>query len=211
MYATVDDLSAEGLLDGATSPERAARALGAASALIDAVTGQFFEPRTLSVSVVGRGGPSIWLPVPILRIDELHVDGRPSSIDPHDLEVVGGPVIPGLDGPRLTRLGGVFGRGYPVRIDGVWGYTEPDDSPFGHTPYSIWRACLLLAARVFIPKAGDPDNDARLRARIVEERTRDQSYRLADPMSAGVLNLTGDSEVDLLLTPYLRRPGMGAA
>lgn len=214
MYATVEDLTTEGLLDGQPSPERAARALAAASALIDAVTGQFFAPRTLAVSVLGRGGPSLWLQVPILRLDELTVllaPDRPYTIDAAHLEVVGAPVMPGIDGPRITRLGGVFARGALVRVEGVWGYTEPDSSPFGHTPYAVWRACLLLAARVYLPLAGDPANDARLRARIIEEQTRDQSYRLADPMSADVVNLTGDPEIDLLLTPYLRRPGLGAA
>ncbi len=211
MYATVEDLRAEGLLTAGASDARAQRALAEASALIDVVTGQFFEPRTLVVSVLGRGAPTLWLPFPLLRIDALDVGGEPSATGPRHLEIVGAPVVPGLDGPRLTRLGGVFGAGQSVRIEGLWGYTEPDETPFGHTPYAVWRACLLLVARVFLPLAGDLDNEARLQSRIIEQRTRDQSFRLAEPMSAGVVPLTGDADVDALLGPYLRRLGLGAA
>jgi hypothetical protein len=211
VYATVEDLRAEGLLPPGASDARAQRALAEASALIDVVTGQCFEPRTLVVSVIGRGAPTLWLPFPILRVDALHVGGQPASTGPDSLEVVGAPVVPGLDGPRITRLGGVFGCGQPIRIAGLWGYTEPDETPFGHTPYAVWRACLLLVARVFLPLAGDGDSDARIRSRIVSETTRDQSYQLADPRSAGIVPLTGDPDVDALLTPYLRRAGLGAA
>jgi hypothetical protein len=211
VYATVDDLLAEGLLAANTPATRAERALRMASELIDAVTGQFFEPRALVVSVIGRGAPTVWLPFPILRVDALQVGGDPYSVGPDSIEVAGAPVVPGMDGPRLTRIGGVFGNGRPVRIEGLWGYTEPDSTPLGHTPYAIWRACLLVAARRFVPLAGDPDNDALIRSRIIEESTRDQSYRLADPASAGVVLLTGDAEVDLLLMPFVRKPGLGAA
>ena len=211
MYATVDDLRAEGLLPDGASTERAARALAQATSLIDSTCGQFFEPRALSIAVVGRGAPTIWLPVPILRLDQLLIGGVDPRLRPELLEVVGAPVMLGADGPRITQLGGVFLRGVSVRIDGLWGYTEPDASPYGHTPYSIWRACLLLAARVFLPLVGDVDNDARIRARIISERTRDQEYTLADPASAGIPTLTGDPEVDALLAPYLRKPVFGAA
>jgi len=209
-YATIEDIRDEGFSIAEISDERARRALDEASAMIDAVTGQFFAPRALSLVLEGRGAPSLWLPVPILRLDSLVVQGAPWSTDEDDLAIVGGPVTPGADGPRLTRHWGVFPRGASIRVEGLWGYTEPDGTPRGRTPLAIRRACLLLLTRLASPLANDASTDARTQWRIVEERTRDQSIRLADP-SARAPVLTGDAEIDGLLWPYTRRPGFGAA
>jgi hypothetical protein len=206
MYASVDELRDLGLAPPGASDDRLRRALADATALIDAVTGQFFEPRALSVALRGRGVPTLWTPVPLIRLDALWLDGAVSSLTADDLEIVGAPVIRGLDGPRVTRLGAVFPIA-SIRVDGLWGYTEPDGSAVGATPRPIRHAALLLAARVFLAPT---DPDGRDRARIVEERTRDQSVRFAEPAAAGA-SLTGDVELDRLLLPYLRPPRVGAA
>jgi len=210
MYATLPDLRAEGFTPEEVADDRADRALEEATALIDVLTGQFFEPRAHTFVLEGRGAPSLWLPVPILRIDELVVAGGGWPLELRDLVVVSAPVMPGTDGPRITRVHGVFPKGLPVVIDGLWGYTEPDGTRVGRTPLAIRRACLLLATR-FIPRlADDASLEARLRSRIVSERTRDQSYQLARPPER-IPVLTGDDAVDELLWPFLRRPLVGAA
>jgi hypothetical protein len=58
---------------------------------------------------------------------------------------------------------------------------------------------------------GDTDDaaEARDRWRIIEEKTRDQSYKLDKPGDPGPL--TGDPEVDRILTRYRRPAGLGAA
>jgi len=210
VYATVPDLRAEGFTAEEVADDRASRALEEASALIDVLTGQFFEPRAHTFIVEGRGAPSLWLRVPILRIDELIVAGAGWPLELRDLVVVSAPVMPGTDGPRITRVNGVFPKGLPVAVEGLWGYTEPDGTRMGRTPLAIRRACLLLATR-FIPRLADDGSlEARLRSRIVEERTRDQSYRVGDPPGS-IPVLTGDAEIDALLAPYVRRPQVGAA
>ena len=101
------------------------------------------------------------------------------------------------------------GRGNVV-VEGRWGFTEDDGTPEGRTPLAIRRACLLLVLRNFAPLAEDASFEARSRWRIIEERTRDQSYRL-DAAKQTARQLTGDPEVDSLLAPYVRPSPLGAA
>ncbi|MCK9521469.1 MAG: hypothetical protein M0R76_00290 [Proteobacteria bacterium] len=134
------------------------------------------------------------------------------SIAPDDLVVVGSPVAAGFDAPRLSLTRGrVFPKGTAnVTAEGLWGYTEPDGTSEGCTPLEIRRACMLLALRS-LPLLADDDSsgEARSRWRIIEERTRDQSYKL-DPDSREA-PLSGDPEVDAILARYRRPPGLGAA
>jgi hypothetical protein len=208
-YATLEDLRSEGFSAEDIPDARAQRALDDASALIDAVTGQFFEPRQLSIVLEGRGAASLWLPVPVIRVDRLLVDGNPWSSDLAGLVIVGAPVVRGLDGPRITRRYGVFPRGASTVIEGLWGYTEPNGSTVGRTPLAIRRACLLMVTRLAPPLADDASVEARQQPQIIEERTRDQSFRLAAPPERAPF-LVGDAEVDALLWPFVRPPSMGA-
>lgn len=105
-----------------------------------------------------------------------------------------------------------------VVLTGVFGYTDLEamDVPtetapgsqipvtYGTTPEQIKRACLLLTVRYMYPHASGAGEDARMRARIIGESTRDQSYTLG---SAGVgdnsYGLTGDIEVDNILMGFM--------
>jgi hypothetical protein len=213
MYASALDLRAEGVTAAEASDARLELLLDEAARLIDRVTGWFFEPRALTLHLSGRGAPSIELPVPPIRIDRLTLGGAELALDPSELLIVGAPVQPGFDGPRLTRRHGrVFPRGQGnVVAEGLWGFTEDDGTPEGRTPRAIRRACMLLALRSLAPLADDASFEARSRWRIVEERTRDQSYRLDPARSAASASLTGDPEVDALLVPYVRASPIGAA
>ncbi|MCP4599307.1 MAG: hypothetical protein GY847_02015 [Proteobacteria bacterium] len=123
----------------------------------------------------------------------------------------GAPVQPGFVAPRFTL---VDGRVFPNRRDiievrGLWGYTEDDGTAYGRTPLEIRRACMLLVIRQF-PPLGDTNAvaDARSQWRIIEEKTRDQSYKLDKP--AGPAPITGDPEIDSVLIRYRRPPGLAA-
>ncbi|MDY0004821.1 MAG: hypothetical protein RBU30_26220 [Polyangia bacterium] len=210
MYATVDDLRAEGV--DSASDGRLGALLEEASRTIDQVTGWFFEPREAAYRLDGRDTPTVEPPAPPIRIDSLTVFGKALPLGPASLVVVGAPVEPGFAGPRLTlRRGYVFpyGRGN-VRAEGLWGYTEPDGTPEGRTPLAIRRACMLLALR-WLPLLGDVEEaaEARDRWRLLEERTRDQSYKLGPAGEPGPF--TGDTEIDRVLMRYRRPAGMGAA
>jgi hypothetical protein len=230
MYATVADLRDEGVTAVAASDARLARLCDEATSLIDRVTGQFFEPRTRTIRVNGRGAPTVELPVPPIRLTRVQVEyeayaGGPMvpfpfvpgaafdlPLDASTMDVRGAPTGPDFDGGYLTlRHGLLFPRGHAnVVIDGLWGFTEDDGTPDGRTPLAIRRACLLLVLRNLAPLADDASFEARSRWRILEERTRDQSYRL-DAAKVSGLVLTGDPEVDALLVSYVRPAPLGAA
>ena len=68
------------------------------------------------------------------------------------------------------------------------GYTEPDGSPTGSTPLLIREACKRLVVRE-IPLLADTGRreDARQRYRIIQEKTREQSYTLDKLAHPGAL------------------------
>jgi len=213
VYASVADLRAEGVTLTEASDARLELLLDEASRLIDRVTGWFFEPRLLTLHLSGRDAPSIELPVPPIRLDRLTLGTTALSLDPSTLLVVGAPVPPGFDGPRLTRRHGrVFPRGHGnVIAEGLWGCTEEDGTPTGRTPAAIRRGAMLLVLRNLAPLADEASFEARSRWRILEERTRDQCYRLDPAKGSTSMVLTGDPEVDTLLGPYVRPTPIGAA
>jgi hypothetical protein len=211
------DLRSEGVTLAMASDERLVSLLIEASDYIDHLTGWFFEPRQMVLHLDGRGTPSIEPPVPPIRLDSLSVCGELASMLSADLMVVGAPVIVGFEAPRLTLLQRwapyvprVFPKGVGnIIASGYWGYTEPDGTFMGRTPRAIRRATMLLVFRN-LSLLGSGDSSAKSQWRILEERTRDQSYRLAPLTWSGVV-LTGDPEIDLLLIRYLRPTGLGAA
>ena len=211
MYATVTELRDEGVTEAQASDARLERLIDEASRLIDRATGWFFEPRSMTLLLDGRGTPTVELPVPPIRLDQILIGGAELALAPEDYVLVGAPVQPGFDAPRLSLRSGRFPKGYGnIEARGLWGYTEDDGSAEGRTPLEIRRATILLVLRT-LPLMGDTDaaGEARNRWRILEERTRDQSYKLDRVSRSGVL--TGDPEVDEILLRYRRPAPMGAA
>ncbi len=225
MYATVADLRAEGVTPAMASDERLASLIVEACAFIDHALGWFFEPRRMVVRMDGRGSPTIEPSYPPIALDSLYCGHTPISLDPEDLEIVGAPIAAGFDAPRITILrsnglephvrvllhGCVFhqGRGNVV-ASGVWGYTEPDGTPMGRTPMAIRRAAMLLAMRYLSALGGGSGAPGVSQWRVIEERTRDQSYRLSQLAHVGPV-FTGDPELDWLLVRFRRPAGLGAA
>jgi len=212
VYASVADLRAEGVTAAEASDERLVSLLDEATALIDRVAGWFFEPRPATLRFDGRGTPSLDLPVPPIRVDRLVVNGTELSLGFEDALIVGAPIQPGFDAPRITLTRcRRFPRGRGnVLVEGLWGYTEPNGTLEGRTPPAIRRACMLLALRTLAPLADEASFEARSRWRIIEERTRDQSFKLG-PAAGASTTRTGDPEVDALLEPYVRPSPIGAA
>lgn len=212
MYASVADLRDEGVSVAQASDDRLLALIEEASRAIDSFTGWFFEPRSLTLRLDGRSTPSLELPVPPIRLDRLALGQSDISTAPDDLVIVGAPVQPGFDAPRITRTHKrVFPKGSGnVTAEGLWGYTEDDGSPEGRTPLEIRRACMLLVLRWLSPLA-EGDTEARSRWRILEERTRDQSYKLDRVASGIVASFTGDPDIDGIVARYRRPPGLGAA
>ncbi len=212
MYATVADLRAEGVTLAMATDARIAALIVDACAFVDAATGWFFSPRVATYRLDGRGGSTLELPVPPIRIDEIAVDGAAMSLDPRDVVIEGAPVSPGFIAPRLTlRRHRHFRKEVGnVTLRGLWGYTEADGTAEGRTPAAIRQVTMQLVVRALpVLTDGDAWESARQRWRLIEERTRDQSYRLG-PRAVATF-LTGDPELDAVLLRYRRPQGLGAA
>jgi hypothetical protein len=211
MYASVADARSEGITVAEASDERLRLLLDEATRLIDRVTGWFFEARDASYRLDGRGTPTLELPAPPIRLTRLTIHEIEQSLRPIDLVVVGAPVGAGFTSPRVSlRWGRYFPRGYGnVGVEGRFGFTEEDGTPEGRTPLAIRRACLLLVLRNLAPLASEDAAEARSQWRVIEERTRDQSYRL-NPLKSSSALATGDPEIDELLWPYARPSQLGA-
>jgi hypothetical protein len=95
-----------------------------------------------------------------------------------------------------------------VTVDGVFGYTEFDGTPFGKTPEVAQYVTRLLALRS-IPDDDQCGEQIRNGWRVIEERTRDQMIRYADPRKFG--QWTGDADIDVLLASLMRAPNLGSA
>ena len=218
MYATVAEMRAEGVSEDVASDARLELALDEASKTIDRVTGWFFEPRHETVRLSGRGAATVELPFPPIELEHVRVGGgfwmpaHDIPLTPDLIWVVGAPIRADFDAPRITlRFGYAFPLGQGnIEVVGVFGYTEADGTPRGRTPLAIKRAAMILALRS-IPVVADVEarEDNRRRPRLIEERTRDQSYRLAPPVPGATL--TGEPEVDDILARYRRPLGLGAA
>lgn len=219
-YCFVSDLRAEGVPESQASDDRLISLIDLASRYIDAITGRFFEAREMTVDLEGRGAPVLLLGVPIIALSRLMLVGETGEgeIEPGDFRVYNRHLAQKLaspddrENPKVALLGGrVFPDGYQnVRLEGVFGYTEHDGSPCGKTPRLIREVCKKLVIRE-LPLLGDAAkrDDAQRRWRLISEKTRDQSYTLANVASTGAM--TGDTEIDTVLAMFTRPVEVGAA
>lgn len=208
MYLSVEDIRSEGVTTTQATDERVHGALVTATAMIDKLCGWFFEPRDMGFSVSGQGTPVVELPVPPIRLTQIRIGAR--DLSPEHFHVIGAPIPhPAFLTPKLICRNGYFPREADnVYAFGRWGYTVPSPNhPDGATPPEIRRAALLLVRRL-LPLVGSDEAAACNDWRLVEERTRDQSYRM-QPREDGPL--TGDPEVDSILLRYRRPMALGAA
>ncbi len=211
MYVSVQDMRDEGVTEKRASDARLQAAIEEASQTIDGFTGRFFEARPLRLRFSGRQTSTLASAVPLIQVNEMAINGQRLREDVSRLLLPTAPVLAGQFPEDLVLQDGrIFPAGcLNIEIEGLWGYTELDGSAHGRTPLDIKRVCKMLVLHN-IPKLADDDavGEAIHRWRIVEERTRDQSYKLA-PIAAG--RLTGDATIDNVLLRYRRPPQMGAA
>ena len=128
---------------------------------IDEITGQFFNLRPAIVTLEGNNTPTMWLPVPIITIRDLKINGTDTSLiegEDQDFVAFKGRQRPQDDrrNPRIKlSIGsgrsnifsgsfstGVFAQHTLTRIDGDFGFLEAD----GSTPRNIKNAAVLIVA-----------------------------------------------------------------
>lgn len=211
-YTTVARMRAEGLPVGRADDDRVADLIAEMSWQIDTVCGWWFEPRDRVLSLDGLGVRSLWLPAPIIRLDEVTVGGVRIDTSTGAVVYGGCPTGPQKPLPRLDRAprGGCWPRGQRnITIRGVFGYTEDNGTAYGRTPFAIRRACEMMVLRGARPL--DSDADERWRGRIVEQKTNRQMIKFSavDPASA-VVAWDDDPEISRLLGRYRRPPAIRA-
>lgn len=159
-----------------------------------------------------------------LKVYNRHMTSKlvnPDDRDNPKLEFVHGADLGGVNYPyasasgyRLAAL--IWPRGQQnIEIEGLFGYTEPDESFVGHTPDMLREAVQLLVFRN-LGTIGSGDRAAAAREhRLTLESTRDQSQQFAGPGTGSESDLkgafTGDPAIDMLLAQFVRGPQFGAA
>lgn len=234
-YCPIQDLRNEGFSTQQASDLRLSRLIELASRYIDSVTERFFEPRQKTVEIDGRGSSDLLLDEPIIAIERVEImdqglGGIPVTgiADPTSYRVYNRHLTQGLlkpddrESPKISFITNgsprpLLSRGFcfptgtqNIRVKGVFGYTEPDGSPTGRTPLLIREVCKRLVARDMTPLSNASAREtSRQRHRIIQEKTRDQSYTLGKLTLTGAL--TGDPEIDNVLVMFKRPADLGAA
>jgi len=109
-----------------------------------------------------------------------------------------------------------------VKVKGMFGYTDPDGSPFGKTPDLIREATLRLAARYIAPlwqQIGGAGARESPSGPVLGEQTLDQRVSYANAVAwglTGVINtyagsFTGDPEIDQILALFMAPPKFRSA
>ena len=111
----------------------------------------------------------------------------------------------------------IFPRGQQnITLRGVFGYTEPDGSSAGSTPFEIKHVSKLLAIRE-LPAMLDFEQRAEFqdRFKVTKEKTKQQQIEYIDrPTGRGQSvffgYFTGDPIIDNILSAYVSPPTLGA-
>jgi hypothetical protein len=91
-----------------------------------------------------------------------------------------------------------------IHVRGVFGYTEPDGSPWGETPELIQHVTRLIVARELPSLGTDEREDVQWRWRVKSEKARDVQIDMADlPQWGGMI---GDPAIDSILSSFTRPP-----
>jgi hypothetical protein len=228
-YCTLSDINDEGFIDPPYTNARINTVITLACNILERVTGRWFEPRDLDLTLDGTGNRALRFRDPIISVTTVELDGVAVDID--DLVVYNRHVAQNMtrpddrDDPRIEIntgiVSGIYSTGrWPegqqiIRVVGKFGYTDYDSGDVeGQTPPLINHLCKLLVVRE-LPFLSDRDarEDLRGRGRITQKKTRDQSITFgAGGATGGALSRlamglwTGDAEVDSLIAMY-RRPG----
>jgi hypothetical protein len=232
-YCTIQDVRDQGWDASLYTDNQVLAAINYATNLIDRITRIWFEPRYRKVSMDGQHIDQLFLKVPIVAVMVLEIDETVQALeefvvynrhlthgivnpdDRADPRVAWGEARSNVDIRRLYG-GGRFAKARKsVVISGIYGYTEhgPGDYAgetvkgnqipvsYGSTPEPIKQAALRLAIRYMQPI--DEGDETGMAGKVIEEKTRDQSYKLGTPSeSDSSYGLTGDIEVDKILQMY---------
>jgi hypothetical protein len=220
-YVSVSDVRNEGLTDTTKYPDpRVEQLITIWSAYVDRACRQWFEARTLDARLDGNDSDTLFLPVPVIELTALYLNGDFSSpADPSRYFVYNGRSLPDdRQNPRVKLLsqdyrdifrsrvyGQKFVRGKQnQRLVGSFGFVEQD----GSTPELIKRAVIKLVisnAPTVAEKQGESGP-------VAFEMTDGHSIQYVTAEKLGFKSsgfaVTKDAEVDQILSMYRAPIGM---
>lgn len=211
-YVTVAELREEGITEAMATDDQLLEKIGRWSGHIDKLTGQWFEPRSLTLLLDGEGSRRLTLDHPIIDITEILIEDDETPVPVEEYAVYNRHMtgqVGGDDDRNDPHVDFRRGRTWPdgrqnISVEGRFGYTDPPGPP-GTTPEDIKRACMLLVVQD-LPALGDYDERLEnfLKLRLISEKTRDQSQAYGTPRKSGASGyLTGNEEIDQLLEHYM--------
>ena len=204
MYCTVEDIRSEGVTEEQADDAKITELINLSCNYIDTMTGQWFEPREKTLRLDGRGGKILKLPVFLIEDYSVTVSGEEikdyvlyNRIVPPDYRFY----------PKIYRNQGWRKGILNISIHGLWGYVDLADGGGYVTPPLIKRAAMKLALYNF-PDLGDKDaqEEKRLSGLLQSETTDGHSYSLNGEILKAMYenSLTGDSEIDGIISQYTR-------
>lgn len=223
-YCTVQDVRDQGLTDTSAYPDATVQAaIDLASQYIDRATRQWFDVRARTVTIYGNDSDRLFLPVPIVSVTDLFINGRFDAADKlaaEDYTVFNGRDLPDdrknpkiqlvnqrrsiFQVPALQYGRRIFMKGMRQKIVGTFGYVEADDS----TPLLIKRACLKMTLR-FVEKlapSGTGSSGGNNSGIIIGESTDGHFIQYAMPNATGAkggsYGVSKDPEVETILLQY---------
>ena len=227
LYVSLDEMRAEGV-PASVSDDVLLSRIRTWQAFVERCTRLWFAPRAFEWVRDGNGTTLLQLPVPIVSVAALYLNGSSSAADPATYRVYAGRGESGRDdrrNPRIKLISGetsIFeGTGYLAStavvfevgeqnqvVDGTFGYVEAD----GSTPEPIKYAIKKLVARSsrgLYSVVGGGGSTAF--GPIVEEETDRHRRRYGDPFVGSKMHsTTGDPEVDQILAAYRAPIKVGA-
>lgn len=210
------------------------KALNTVSREIDRLTGRFFFPRYMRIDVSVRPESAVlWLDQPIIGIGSVVLEYAgvvSDTLTSEDIQLanlrifnrhLGYVLTPDdRDNPKIefAQVGSTtnlaeyshFPAGTKnVQITGVFGFTDPDGSPFGCVPDPLQEVAKTLVYKKLIDPIGiDPFSQGQ--GRVKKAKTRDQEIQFDTTLSKDA-TMTGDLKLDTILADYSRPPHVGVA
>lgn len=222
-YATIADARAEGVPNTITD-DKIQPLLDRWSSFIDEATHQWFEPRSMELMMDGTESRTLFLPVPIISLDALYINGdftnplstnlygvyankTPIRDDRRNPMIKLGTTSIGVFDPADFRCGMMFVHGVQnIKLVGTFGFVEADNS----TPALIKRAVLKLTIKELLAGGGklwnQVANGPATQGTVTAETTDGHSITYNafqyKPIPGGLNGITNDAEVDSILVMY---------
>jgi len=218
LYVSIGDIRGEGV-PATVSDARILEGIQTWQAFVDRTCRQWFVPRQMTWDLDGNGTTLLQLPVPIVSVSALYMNGDFSAaVAPEAFVVYNGRGESGRDdrkNPRVKLVSAetnIFEGVGPVqrnlftfrvgeknqRLVGSFGFIEPD----GSTPALIKYAIRKLVVRSVRP-LWSTGGGASPAGPMIEEETDRHRRKWSDASVASkVWTTTGDPEIDQILATY---------